>query len=219
MSDNFIIRVLENTGAVLRLRAALTGSQDFDGMPYPDGRSFFLMMTYMEDPASKDAPESEWGALRRALDHDLKEHRNGTARIPFDLLQDPDWLRANIDRYIPQVTMTRTRLLSYEIPREEQVRYAQWLWNQAYGVGNTCADDDEFYLEQAPFFEATVVFGRAEFTEHLPAGKVFGTAAYAALKEPPWSTPRLANAADWVCEEFVAGPDGAPLPAPAKPRP
>jgi hypothetical protein len=216
MSDNFIIRVLENTGTVVRLRAALTGSQDFDGMPYPDGRSFFLMMAYMEEPASSAAPESEWGPVRRALARELKDYANGTARIPFDLLQDAGWLGANIDRYVPQVTMTRTRLLSYEIPREEQVRFGQWLWNQAYGDGNTCADPDELYLEVAPFFEATVVFGQAEFTEHLPAGKVFGTAAYAALKEPPWSTPKLANAPDWVCEEFVAGPDGAPMPAPAK---
>jgi len=209
MSDNFIVRVLENAGATIRLRAALTGSQDFDGMPYPAGRSFFLMMAYMEEPTPSDAPEAEWGAVRRALHHDA----SGTGRAPFDLLQDAGWLKEHIDRYVPQVTITRTRLLSYDVPREEQVRFGQWLWNQAYGAGNTCADPDELYLEVAPFFEATVVFGRPEFTGHLPAAKVFGTASYAALQEPPWSTPKLVNAPDAINEEFVPGPDGAPLPA------
>jgi hypothetical protein len=33
MSDTFVIRVLERSGAQLRLRATKTGAQDFDGMP------------------------------------------------------------------------------------------------------------------------------------------------------------------------------------------
>src|SRR5262245_55607445 len=116
MSDTFKVRVLKREGAQVQLRAAMTGAQDFDGSPYPGGRSFFLMMAYMEDRTDANAPESDWSPLKRALAEDGRQH--GSAQTPFDLLGDADWLKANIDRYVPQVTLTRTRMLNYDLPRE-----------------------------------------------------------------------------------------------------
>lgn len=200
-SDTFHIRVLERHGGQVRLRAALTGAQDLGGAPYPGGRAFFLMLAYLEAPGA-------------TLDEELRGQAATHGGSPFDLLQDAAWLQANIDRYVTRVTLTRTRMLSYDLSTADQQRFGQWLWNKAYGDDSACADPDALYLDLAPFFECTVEFARPEYAEPLTAGRAFRTVAYAAWAEPPWSTPKLANAPDCVMEELVTGPDGEPIPAP-----
>jgi len=214
MSDNFVIRVLERTGATVRLRAALAGNADFIGMPYPDGRAFFLMLAYLEEPALSDAPEPAWAAVRRSLAADQRAAGQPPTN-QFALLHDAAWLEANLDRYVPQVTITHVRLLDCGL--EDSQRFGQWLWNEAWGPATGKRDPDELYLEFAPWFEATVEFARVEFVEYLPPGRVFGTAAYAAFEEPPWSTPKLAFAPRFPADEFIPDSSGAPIPRPAQP--
>lgn len=148
------------------------------------------------------------------LDEDLRGQAAERGRSPFDLLVDAAWLQANIDQHVTGVTLTRTRMLSYDLSAEDQQRVGRWLWNKAYGDDSTCADPDSLYLDLAPFFECTVEFSRPEYAEHRFAGRQFRTVAYAARAEPPWSTPKLANAPDCAMEELVTGPDGEPMPAP-----
>lgn len=155
----------------------------------------------------------ELGPLRRALAAELAARTDRTA---FELVQDPTWVAANVDHYVTRVTLTRTRMLSYDADPEDHVRFGQWIWEQAHGDGNTCADPDGLYLDLAPYFECIVEFARPEFADHLSSGRVFGTVAYAAHPEPPWSSPALVNAPDWVCEEFIAGPGGEPMAPPAR---
>lgn len=191
-SDNYIVSVLARDGATVDIEAVLTGNAGFAGLPHPRGRSVFLMLAWMD---------GEKGAVHGRLEADARQ----LGVSVLELLTDPGWIRANIDRYVIEAVITHTREIQGD---DEAARFGDWLWEQAYGDDAT-EDEDELYVRHAPRWQCRVTFADAELAQALVPGRRFGSAAYAAYEEP--ETPKMHEAPNCELVTIEIDEDGRPL--------